>query len=333
MHKRRVNELQLQYVIKPAGPILIKSGGETALNPTLPEMTFVRTRHPQTGDTTIYLPGSSLKGVIRSHSERIIRTVLGDNPETCCDPLGGRGSQNCQDRIKSRRLKEAPEQYRELCLACRIFGHMDHASHFLTADAFPPAPIDNLPVRQNVAIDRLSGGVAVGPFDMEVALEGEFHSQLTLYNFELWQVGLLILALRDIGEGRVRLGFAKSRGLGEVHLYLTQATVSYPGQFASSAFTFDKTFYGAGSLVKMKNGAADTAFVRAYDYVGQTDQIGWEVSGAYDPDEVWGRPSLRFGVAPDQLPPATLASNHNTIMGALAVSVKAWAQFVREYKG
>lgn len=308
MHKRRVNELKISFVIEPAGPILIKASDDGGLDPTLPTMNFVRTRHPKDGRTTIYLPGSSLKGVIRSHSERILHTVFGNDAEICCDPLARSG--NCFDRV--RKIKKPHEQYQKLCLACRTFGHMENASHFLTADAYPPEPINELPVRQNVAIDRLSGGVAVGPFDMEVAMQGEFQSTLTLFNFELWQAGLIALALRDIAEGRVRLGFAKSRGLGAVNLTITQLEIGYPGQFGGDERPFDQQMFGVSSL------APD---VRAdYGYIDGEDTLTYPQPGTLATDgAAWGRPAVTF--------------TGDAVMPVLAATVQSWAGYVQTRKG
>jgi CRISPR/Cas system CSM-associated protein Csm3 (group 7 of RAMP superfamily) len=308
MHKRRVNELKLAFVIAPAGPILIKSGDDGGLNPMLPTMSFVRTRHPQTGQETIYLPGSSLKGVMRSHSERILQTVFPGDSKLCCDPLARRG--NCFDR--TRDIKETDKQYRSLCLACRTFGHMANASHFLTADAYPAAPINALPVRQNVAIDRLSGGVAVGPFDMEVALAGEFHTTLTLFNFELWQLGLIALTLRDMMEGRVRIGFAKSRGLGEISVRLKQLEIGYPGQFEADAARFYTQMFGVGAL------APDLR--EPYGYVNGDDALPLPPGGTATPgDTLWGRPAVVF--------------QDEQITAVLATAVQAWADLIKTKQG
>lgn len=306
MHKRRVNELKISFTIEPAGPLLIKSGDDGGLNPTLPTMNFVRSAHPISGQSTIYLPGSSLKGVIRSHSERILHTVFGDDPVICCDPLARRG--NCFDR--TRNIKETDAQYRALCLACRTFGHMVNASHFLTADAYPEEAIDTLPVRQNVAIDRLSGGVAVGPFDMEVALEGRFHSTLTLFNFELWQVGLIALALRDIAEQRVRLGFAKSRGLGAVKLEIEELEVGYPGQFGKTA-QFDRQMYGVSALAPDLQ--AQYGYVKGVDTLTYTRPGTMAAEGA-----TWGRPTTVF--------------SGDSITPVLVKAVEAWATFVHAWQ-
>ncbi len=327
MHKRRVNELRLQLVIEPAGPILIKSGVESGADPTLPSMNFVRTNHPRSGRRTIYLPGSSLKGVIRSHSERILHTMLAGSQTRVCNPLSR--NDNCASRLREQEIVDTAQQYRAMCPACRTFGHMTNASHFFSADAYPAAAIDELPVRQNVAIDRLSGGVAVGPFDMEVALTGKFGTRLLLYNFELWQVGLLALALRDIAAGRVRVGFAKSRGLGEVRLYLAQMEVSYPGRFGGGDFAFDQTLYGVGAL------APD--LLADYGYVGADDRVAYGREGHMDESgAVWGRPSIRFGLAgddPEGQSTPTLEASHQEIMGVLTSTMAPWTAFIRQQGG
>lgn len=317
MHKRCVNELILHVVIRPAGPILIKSGRESGANPTLPAMNFVRTRHPITGEPTIYLPGSSLKGVIRSHCERIVRTSLGEGKDKvlfCCDPLkdGNCGKQKAK-------IEDTAQQYKALCLVCRMFGHTVQASHFLAADAYPIIPMHTLPVRQNVAIDRLSGGVAVGPFDMEVTTIGEFHTRLTLFNFELWQVGLLALALRDITEGRVRLGFAKSRGLGEVRLHYTALEVAYPGQIVvPGSDQFQQRLYGVGAL------APD--LVDAYGYVGSSDVLEYSAAGQPGAESAWGRPSVLFGTL--KATTEALLTTHAQVEPVMKQAAADWAKFV-----
>lgn len=299
MHKRRVNELTLQFTIKPDGPMLIKSGQEGGADPTLPQMSFVRTYYPGSGERTIYLPGSSLKGVLRSHCERIIRTLH----RPCCDPLS---RDSCG--VRHHGLSDTAAQYKAMCLACKIFGHMVNAGHLLTRDAYPVEPLDGSPaleIRNNVAIDRLSGGAMGGAlFDMEVALAGEFKTRLSLFNFELWQVGLLALALRDLAEGRLPLGFAKSRGLGQVTATFDELEIAYPGHFEMG----DKAevFYGVGALAPDLQ--AD------YGYVAG-DRLRYAAPGVMASDSAaWGRPAVTF-------------TSHAAIMDVFRVAVGAWARF------
>lgn len=257
MHKQLACELNLDFIVEPRGPLLIKSGREAGADPTLPDMNFVRTYHPILGET-VYLPGSSLKGVFRSQAERIARTL----GLKCCDPLDRERA--CDERVRKLKKIAAQRQealtsariYRELCTICRIFGHTVQASHLQISDAYPEKPVARTERRDGVAIDRISGAVAAGPFTLEVVTEGRFASRLSLYNFQLWQVGLLALVLRDMNEGRVPIGFGKSRGLGRVKVDYRRLEISYPGHFSpDEKYDFTQNLYGMASFPIAEKGA------------------------------------------------------------------------------
>jgi CRISPR-associated RAMP protein (TIGR02581 family) len=223
MHKRLVNEAVLELTIEPVGPILIKAG-KTGADPTRPDMEFVRTWRG--GEPMVYLPGPSLKGVLRAHCERIARTVEKDGHWLACDPLDSR--QSCSARLEKRALT-GPKAHKESCFICQMFGNTSLAGHLRPADAYPIAPDEvRVEERDGVAIDRVFGSVAVGPFQLEVVTEGQFETQIHIKNFSLAQLGLLALALRDLKLGRVGVGFGKSRGLGQVTLTFNQLVLRYP---------------------------------------------------------------------------------------------------------
>lgn len=221
MHKRLVNVCSIELSLIPQTPILIKSGKEGA-DPTKPNMEFVETYYQ--GKPSIYLPGSSLKGAIRAHAERIVRTVGSDRPDAgkpwANDPL--------HDDYKYLEKLDAPKTYKHSCFTDRIFGNTSIASRIRIEDAYPVGKVQ-LEERNGVAIDRVFGSVAVGPFNFEVCTAGEFQTKLHLKNFTLAQLGLIGLVLRDLNEGWFGLGFAKSRGLGIVEAKLNRAIVQYPG--------------------------------------------------------------------------------------------------------
>lgn len=233
MFKVALNHLRLDFAIQPNGPLLIKSGQDTGANPLLPAMSFVRTVHPDSRTSTIYLPGSSLKGVIRSRCEQIARTVKLNVDEFNAFKLHN-------DIAEQFRKREAADgavvnAYRHVCSITRLFGSNNLASRVQLTDFYPTDPIDVLPIRQMVAIDRRSGASA-NTFTMEVAppaLNDEvpviFFGTIHLQNFERWQVGLLALALRDLNAGQVPVGFGSSRGLGQVRLFYRTLQISYPG--------------------------------------------------------------------------------------------------------
>jgi len=227
MHKRFVNQCTIDLTIVPCGPILIKSGKEGA-DPTKPDMEFVEIYHA--GGRSIYLPGSSLKGAIRAHSERIVRTVGRDKRPTNGNALWASNPLNLDELKYLDSLSDPKDIYRLSSFTDQMFGNTSIASRVRIEDAYPVDPKQlKVEERNGVAIDRVFGSVAVGPFNYQVCTSGEFRTKIHLKNFSLAQLGLIGLVLRDLNEGWFGLGFAKSRGLGMVEVKLNSAVVQYPG--------------------------------------------------------------------------------------------------------
>jgi CRISPR-associated RAMP protein (TIGR02581 family) len=219
MFKQLLNEAVLDIAIQPQGPVLIKSGELGGADPTHADMEFVRT----VGQ--VFIPGSSLKGVVRTHAEKIARSL---QPQVgpgrgACNPLDTRVS--CGGRLE--RNQAADTRYAESCFACRLFGSTAVAGRVRFADALPSGAV-LIEERNGVAIDRVYGSVAVGPFNYEVVTKGAFIARLTFRNFTLAQLALVGMALRDLGDGRVGLGFGKSRGMGRVTVGWGRIELRYP---------------------------------------------------------------------------------------------------------
>jgi len=228
MLKRLRSECIVHLDIITDGPLLIKSGKTFA---TGLDMTAVRTLRG--GKWEVYIPGSSLKGAVRSQAERIARTL---SSHGCCDPFGAR---SCSEILKNLRKQNdslpAATAYRRSCPICKLFGSLSQAGRLSFNDAHSNSHIDhkNLPVRNNVAINRRTGGAAgTALFDMEVVPTGtHFQTSFYLRNFELWQLGLLGFVLRDFEEGTIKMGLGKSRGLGQVRAITTSLEVRYLGVY------------------------------------------------------------------------------------------------------
>jgi CRISPR-associated RAMP protein (TIGR02581 family) len=231
--KALYNQALLDLIVKPDGPVLIKAADN--LDATRPDMQFVRLRMPDV-DATVYLPGSSLKGVIRSCAERLLRTL----ELKVCDPLDDRA------RCKGPGGRQK-RHYKDHCFACRTFGSTDLASRVLFSDAFPwPDGAEQkvkeqnvrelekyIQVRPGVGIDRKKGSVKPGAlFDLEVVTGGEFHTRIVVRNYQLWQLGLLLLVFDELNSGAQKLGFAKTRGLGKVKVELNRLEVRQYGTLA-----------------------------------------------------------------------------------------------------
>jgi len=253
MLKRLVNELRCTVSITTTGPVLVKSGRASVCGP---DMTPVETY--RNGREEVYLPGSSLKGVIRSHLEKICRTL---RPGVVCNPFVKTAdvaqTQNghlvcpdfadvaCSDKFEVRekgelrvgndrwrRQKEgelsSTTVYADSCPICRLFGSTSFIGRLSIGDAYlaEGAPRPPLETRDAVGIDRLTGGAAHGAkFELQTVPSGvTFRSDILLRNFECWQVGMLLVAIADMRDGLVRVGSGRSRGLGAVKAEVTELT-------------------------------------------------------------------------------------------------------------
>lgn len=230
MFKRLLNECKIELTLKPEGALLIKSGIAQLSGI---DMAWVKVF--RNGGEEVFLPGSSLKGTIRSHAERIARTV---NELAACDPFGTWRDKalSCSAALEVYKRKErmfdvtTPLVYQHSCPICRMFGNTFMMGRCATEDAYAVGAPPRIQQRDGVGIDRFTGGASRGAkFELEVITGGEFKTFLHLQNFELWQLGLLGFVLQDLRDGLVRMGSGKSRGLGKVVGEVNSITLHYVG--------------------------------------------------------------------------------------------------------
>ena len=71
MFAQQLNQIRLDLSLTPRAPLLVRTGRKGGgADPTRPDLECVRTAWG--GASSVYLPGSSLKGVMRSHAERLL---------------------------------------------------------------------------------------------------------------------------------------------------------------------------------------------------------------------------------------------------------------------
>ncbi len=213
MFKNLRNEAKITFWLRTAGPLLIKGPDEPGLDPLLPDMRFVRAW--RNGENVPYIPGSSLKGVLRSWAEQIVRSLAPDGMEIP-DPFDER----MRDLERRLRNKSGYEVYYVSDPLTQLFGQTYLAGRLRCSDAFPvPDKPLRMNVRNHVAINRITGasqGTAL--FNPEVVEEGTFEAEISLTNFALWQLKLLGLLLQDLDEGYILLGGGSTRGYGKVRV-------------------------------------------------------------------------------------------------------------------
>jgi CRISPR/Cas system CSM-associated protein Csm3 (group 7 of RAMP superfamily) len=227
MFARIFNQALITAELAPDGPVLIKEGG-VSLDPAAPEMAFVRTWRG--GRATVYLPGSSLKGVLRAHGERLLATALG--PDAAEDPFQFDLPRR-QAAREARKPEGTPAVYRRSCEADRLFGSTEIASRFRIADAYPTAATldaaNRTEVRYEVQVDRPSQA-GKNPRELEGVTDGRFALSATLENFELWMLALVLQSLDDLEAGLLQIGHGKSRGRGAVKLFEPSVSLRWLGR-------------------------------------------------------------------------------------------------------
>jgi CRISPR/Cas system CSM-associated protein Csm3 (group 7 of RAMP superfamily) len=173
------------------------------------------------GTQELYIPGSSLRGVLRSRAEKIIRTMAGDLA-AACDPtlqrFAGEGetlSQACGQ------TKRGPDERDGVCLACQVFGCTEFAGRVRVAEGIRvEGSFDNdadQKLLDHVAIDRFTGSpVHRKKFVTRPLMKGCFCTSVVLEGFRPWELGLVAYLLKDLHERDLRLGFGKAKGFGKV---------------------------------------------------------------------------------------------------------------------
>lgn len=177
-----------------------------------------------------YIPGSSLKGVLRSHVESLLRAW---KPELAClctsKPQTG-SVKGCLTQEQVSKLKQESKSAGELshrlidesCWTCRLFGAPWLASKVLIRDlpVVSEAWFGHYLARQGVAIDRDTETAGEGLlYDFEAVPPGtRFHFEMVVENADLAEQGLIMLGVRELEKGRISLGGGRSRGLGRVTL-------------------------------------------------------------------------------------------------------------------
>lgn len=175
----------------------------------------------------LLVPGSSLKGVLRSSAEQLLRACAAEGQEQrfACDIFG----KSCwdlsdqKDTLDALSVAERVVATRKLmaermCMACGTFG----AQGWSAVARFTDAAVQDalVSVRDGVGMDRDLGRAANQiKYDYEVIDPGAwFDLTISTENERDWQLGLLLSGLDQIHEGAVRIGGFGSRGLGWFHV-------------------------------------------------------------------------------------------------------------------
>lgn len=208
--------------------------GSGAVEPAIPAASDLPLLVSQDGRP--FIPGSSLRGVVRSHIERVVRALEPDQihgGRGACDPVSEKSWCITREEMTGWRGQlrpvgergENPDEWLATqvwggsCRVCRTFGNTWLASRVRFSDL--PLVEDgggHIELRDGVSIDRDKESVAE-KYDFEVLPPGTaFTLSVIAENLDEAERGLMWLGLRELIDGHIRIGGFKGRGLGVVRL-------------------------------------------------------------------------------------------------------------------
>jgi len=215
------------------------------------------------------LPGSSLRGAFRSHCERILRTLswhyareaLGKAADV--SKVYEEYRRRCAAKVdlweKDTQLRQQVEKVWEeqmrqtgleeeqkwfeagkkmaevvwdgLDLSERLFGSTLWRSLVVVSEAYLKSDGFGELLFDHLAVERFSGGALEHKkFDTLPITQATFEGKVAVFGDEKWALGLIALLFKDLADGLVRIGSAKTRGFGKVTAKLTKVeAVLLPG--------------------------------------------------------------------------------------------------------
>ncbi len=205
----------ISFTIVAVEPLRIGSQREVGGLTDLPVVRIMKD-----GERVPFIPGSSLKGVLRTISEGLWSSIMGEYVHA-----GNDGNPVCpraEDVIKKFKKgensldKAKREIARALCPVCLTFGVPSFMSKVLVGDFFPTSY--SIGIITQASIHRKKG-TAQSPRQVEYVEPGSnFKGSLKLINAPNWMVSMILASLYLIDKGLVKLGGHKSRGFGAVKI-------------------------------------------------------------------------------------------------------------------
>ncbi len=170
-----------------------------------------------------FLPGSSVKGALRSGLERVLRG-LGRRDFRACNVLDdhARCTAQLEERAKRKRGSVTLAEVRSaVCTTCGLFGSPLLGGRFFVHDLpLSDGERSRTEVRDCVGINRdLRVAHPTAKYDIEAVPPGTaFTLEILLENADEVQLALTLQTLNMLNQGQIQLGGVTSRGLGRVRL-------------------------------------------------------------------------------------------------------------------
>ncbi|MFQ5638878.1 MAG: RAMP superfamily CRISPR-associated protein [bacterium] len=264
------NTLNNRYILRGILQFDTAAHIGSGLGNQLADSLFVRS------NDTFYVPGSSLRGALRSTVDRVaagLTAGVGSALETTCflDTNGGSrcfsARQGRPEDLEKWHNERRPDKFifeqmvagGHLCRVCRLFGSPYMASKLKVLDSFPTASLPSRgSIRTGIGIDRDTEAVREGVlFEVEVLdTQPAFQVEIMAENLETenpddW--GLLALGILEMTRESFYLGAKSASGLGKCHLIRDSIMIE-----------------GFEGPEQLKNFVTDAGFAQKYDHASAT---------------------------------------------------------------
>lgn len=221
----------IEFELDTKSPVAIRSG-KSFVGPIDNPVIRIRRRE---GDTP-YIPGSSIKGVLRNEAEKILRS----RGEDVCDIL------NPESENGELGRKEREKDSYKPCIICQIFGGPTIASHIYFYDAYPIEGLYSLGVIKRVSINRITAAQMPGKlFDIEYINPGsKFKGRIVIENIDILSDSdkrstIFNEVFKMFYRGHLPIGGMKSVGMGYLEVNKIKVTKLYikEGEFIEEDVT------------------------------------------------------------------------------------------------
>ncbi|NEO27100.1 MAG: hypothetical protein F6K03_09445 [Kamptonema sp. SIO4C4] len=240
-------KLTLKITWTPKDPVMVKTEGDGIAVDILPLVSQV------TGKVHFVIPGSSIKGVLRSHAERIVRTVCNKSTSDnflkqvklnlVNEVFGAAEEENSKKSKGKMGALSIDDCYATIPMEVSKWSDVENAAKsnneeftdfqntLKNALEIPnhENPFRKLQPAMHVAVDRWTGGAAEGmlysvlePIGVEW---GQIGINLDLERLKKYGEGnvqpaiaLLLLVLRDFANRKIPIGYGTNRGMGTVEV-------------------------------------------------------------------------------------------------------------------
>jgi CRISPR/Cas system CSM-associated protein Csm3 (group 7 of RAMP superfamily) len=224
-------QINIEIHWKPQNSLMVKAEGDGIAVDILPLVSQFDNH------LTFVLPGSSIKGALRTQAERIVRTVCSwqleeEEKENFMEQLEVPLVENLfgvRAKSSNKGNKGIGSLYIDDCYAngemqADDWGNIQSAkTNSDLRQALDNAKLQTAQQAFHVAVDRWTGGAADGFLYSNLELMGVTWQPICLQlnlnrlqELQLAGISLIILIIRDLANNRIPLGYGTNRGMGSI---------------------------------------------------------------------------------------------------------------------